>query len=921
MLINDIIIANKKIEELKYICYNCGEKKCRNGGGNMNGKKQTVVKDAKPNQTKQVIVDENLMMFNEADRAKVVDIETSKELKAIKEKEVANKKKVITSEMADAMIVEEEMKLDKDVERYFNTNITEGLSNEQVAKRNEEGLTNKVNDKKSQTVLGIILSNTFTFFNILYVFIAIILVIAGASFKNFAFVPIVLANTLIGIIQQIKAKITVEKMTLLSAPCATVIRNGEKLDIPVDEVVLDDIIFYTPGRQICADSVVIEGNVEVNESLLTGEADAIAKVPGSKLFSGSFISSGVCIARVNKVGKDNYIEKVSADAKKYTPPKSELLRTLKAVIKILTLLFIPITALYIWVYGQEGLNWELVRDAAYLILAMIPSGLFLLTSVTLALSVVKLAKNNTLVQELYCIEMLARVDVLCLDKTGTITDGSMRVCDCVEVQNPTDYTIREIVGSMMNAFEDTNPTSEALIKYFEKNNVLTSTEIIPFSSKRKFSAVAFEGAGTFAIGAPDFVLKDNYDRVAQKVERFAKQGCRVLVLGHTNLKIRNDELPRGVRPVALIVIQDHIRDDAADTINFFKQNGVDIKVISGDNPETVSKIAERVGISEADRYINLNGVSDETIVDSIFDYTVFGRVSPSQKRVIVQALKKRGKTVAMTGDGVNDILALKEADCSIAMASGSEATRYVSHLVLMDSNFASMPKVVNEGRRVINNIQKSSAIYLTKNLFAILLSIMYIIIGWVALKHVGTTEGMLRVPFTAQYLILIETLIVGFATFALAMQPNRDIIKGKFLPNVLREILPGALTILIFNMGLYFARDIQFKDQGLMFGFLQDQNVFLTIASITDTLIMSLVLLNSCKPFNLYRKIVFGITMTLVIAAVILLPDFFGFRFSDFGATEWLMLIIIFLSSYPVMKLVQYFLTVIKVVPDKKGRY
>lgn len=883
----------------------------------MNSKKQTVVKNTKPAK-KNTLVDENLQMFNEADRAKVVDIETSEALKAIKEKEVSNKKKVITSEMADAMIVEEEMKLDKGVERYFNTKITEGLNDEQINKRKEEGLVNKVNDRKNKTILGIILSNTFTFFNILYVFIAIILIVAKAEIGNFAFIPIVLANTLIGIIQEIKAKITVEKMTLLSAPCATVIRNGEKLDIPVDDVVLDDIIFYTPGRQICADSVVLDGNVEVNESLLTGEADAIAKVPGSRLFSGSFISSGVCIARVNKVGKENYIEKVSADAKKYSPPKSELLRTLKAVIKILTLLFIPIAVLYSWVYwGADPDKFKIVRDAAFLVLAMIPSGLFLLTSVALALSVIKLAKNKTLVQELYCIEMLARVDVLCLDKTGTITDGSMRVCDCVEIQNTTDYTIREIIGSMMNAFEDTNPTSEALIKYFEKNNVLTSTEIIPFSSKRKFSAVTFEGVGTFAIGAPDFVLKDNFDKVSQKVERFAKQGCRVLVLGHTNLKIRNDELPRAVRPVALIVIQDHIRDDAADTINFFKQNGVDIKVISGDNPETVSKIAERVGISEADRYINLNGVSDETIRESIFDYTVFGRVSPSQKRVIVQELKNRGKTVAMTGDGVNDILALKEADCSIAMASGSEATRYVSHLVLMDSNFASMPKVVNEGRRVINNIQKSSALYLTKNLFAILLAIMYIIIGYVTLKQFGTNADILRRPFTAQYLILIETLIVGFASFALALQPNRDIVKGKFLPNVLREILPGALTILLFNMGLYFAKDITFKGE-VVFGFLTNENVFLTIASIIDTLIMSLVLLNLCKPFNLYRKGVFAFTTILVLAAVILIPELAALEFSSFGATEWLMLIIIFLASYPVMRIVKYCLTVIRVLPKTK---
>ncbi len=893
-------------------------------------KKETLVRSTRKKpiiKNKSVIIDEELSMYDESEHAKVIDTETSDVLKDLKHREVANKPKVITSEMKDAMQAEEEVVLDSDVERYYDTPITEGLNDEQIQKRIEEGLINGVTDNRGKSILGIILSNIFTFFNMLYVVIAIVLILAGAEISNFIFVPIVLLNLLIGIIQQIKAKLTVEKMTLMSAPTATVIRNGQKLQIPVNEVVLDDIIFFAPGKQICADSIVVEGNVEVNESLLTGEADAIIKEPGSKLFSGSFISSGVCVARVDKVGKDNYIEKVSSDAKRYTPPRSELLRTLNGVIKVITFLLIPISFLYLYAYNNkfaQGFEWGPVESTAYLILAMIPSGLFLLTSVTLALSVVGLAKNNTLVQELYCIEMLARVDVLCLDKTGTITDGSMRVCDCVEIQNCTDYTIREIIGSMMNAFEDSNPTSDALIKYFDKNNVLTPTEIIPFSSKRKFSAVTFGEEGTFAIGAPDFVLKENYDKVASKVERFASQGCRVLALAFTHFRVKDDELPRGMRPIALVVIQDHIRDDAADTINFFKQNGVDIKVISGDNPETVSKIAERVGISEAERYVNLNGMTDEEIRESIFDYTVFGRVTPSQKRIIVQALKERGKTVAMTGDGVNDILALKEADCSIAMASGSEATRYVSHLVLMDSNFASMPKVVNEGRRVINNIQKTTAIYLTKNLFAILLAVMYIIIGLVALNKYGTTDDLaITRPFTAKNLMLIEVLIAGVATFALALQPNRELVKGKFLPNVLREILPGALTILIFNMGLYLIQDIKFNDE-VIFKFLSDQDVFLTIASIVDTVIMCIVLFNTCRPFNWYRKIVFGTVTTLVAAGVIFAQSFanildLGLTYSAFGATEWLLLIIILLLTYPVMKSVQYIFTVLRIVPKNKN--
>lgn len=864
---------------------------------------------------------------SEKENIRVIDTETSDYLTELKHRKIENKPVEITSEMKDAMVQDEPSSVDSDVERYYDTKITEGLSDEQVASRVEQGLSNLVTDDKGQTILGIILKNIFTFFNMLYIVIAIVLIIAGAGIGNFAFVPVVFMNILIGIIQQIKAKMTVEKMTLMSAPTATVIRNGQKIEISVTDVVLDDIIFFTPGKQICADSIVVEGNVEVNEALLTGESDAIAKTPGSKLFSGSFISSGVCIARVDKVGKDNYIEKISSDAKRYTPPKSELLRTLNGIIKGITLLIIPISFLYIYIYNKgsniQGFMAVLkgpVLNTSYLILAMIPSGLFLLTSATLALSVVSLAKNNTLVQELYCIEMLARVDVLCLDKTGTITDGTMRVCDCVEVQNYTDYTIREIIGSMMNAFEDTNPTSEALIKYFETNNVLTATEVIPFSSKRKFSAVTFEDFGTCAIGAPDFVLKENYDMVKSKVERFSSQGCRVVVLAHTRYKVLNDTLPTGMKPLALIVIQDHIRDDAADTIKFFKMNGVDIKVISGDNPETVSKIAERVGISESHRYINLNGVTDEEIRESIFDYTVFGRVTPSQKRVIVQALKERGKTVAMTGDGVNDILALKEADCSIAMASGSEATRYVSHLVLMDSNFASMPKVVNEGRRVINNVQKVSAIYLTKNLFAMLLAVMFIIIGALALGDGKISQLTITYPFKSSHLMVIEFFIVGFATFALALQPNRAIVKGKFLKNVIRDIIPGAVTILFFNIILYVVKDIRVGEaKELLFVNLRDENVYLTIAALIDTMIMLIVLYESCKPFNWYRKAVFGI----VVVGALLFVVFLGTRimelgFGSFGNTEWLLLIILLLLAQPMITFVRWFLSVLHVTPKQK---
>jgi cation-transporting ATPase E len=670
----------------------------------------------------------------------------------------------------------------------------------------------------------------------------------------------IIPNLLIGIIQEIKAKKTIDKLTLMSSPTTTVIRDCEKIEIPVTEVVLDDIIFYTAGKQICADSVVLEGFIEVNESLLTGESDAIIKNPDDQLLSGSFVVSGMAVARVDKVGKDNYIERLSKDAKMYQKPKSELLRSLMGIIKVVSIIIIPLAILTYISSAKSStllvndflgfLNREAIIKAASTMLAMIPAGLFLLTSMALFVSVVRLAQSKTLVQELYCIEMLARVDVLCLDKTGTITDGTMRVTDCIEIKNNTDYTIREIVGSVMQSFEDTNPTSEALISYFDKNNVLTPIEKIPFSSKRKYSAVVFEELGTIILGAPEFVLGDSYHKIAGKIERYINQGCRVLVLAQTNYKLKIDDTPKNASAICLIVLQDHIREDANDTIDYFKQNGVDIKVISGDNPVTVSEIALRAGVEGAERYISLAGLTDDEVRDSVFDYNVFGRVSPNQKRILVKTLKEHKKTVAMTGDGVNDILALKEADCSIAMASGSEATRYVSHLVLLDSNFSSMPKVVGEGRRVINNIQKTSTLYLVKTMFSILLTIMYVILGM--------QTGLIKIsyPFNAKNLYLIEWFAIGVPSFFLALQVNTDIVKGKFLSNVIKSIIPGALTVVLLHLVLVILRIVPGFES--LHG---NKAVFTTILTIVTTAVMIVVLYQVSSPFNLLRRIVFGISV------------------------------------------------------------
>lgn len=869
-------------------------------------------------------------------KIKVIDSETSSVLEQLKNQEVANKPKPVSSEEQDKEVVEEEAHVDPGVERYTDIPITQGLTAELVEKRVSEGLQNSSGEDKGKTYFEIVLSSIFTFFNMLYLAITIILIVVGRS-DQLIFLFAVIPNVLIGLIQEIISKKKIDKLRLMSAPVATVIRDSQKLEIPTGDVVLDDVIMYTSGKQICADSIVLDGSIEVNEALLTGEADAIPKTKGAKLFAGSFVSSGTCVARVDKVGKDCYINKLSSEAKKYSAPKSELLSTLRKVIRAITFIIFPVAILYMLSHMDEPFSFEAIKNTilnvnnvanvSYIILAMIPAGLFLLTSVALVLGVLRLARNNTLVQQLYCVETLARVDVLCLDKTGTITDGTMRVCDCVEVSNHTDYTIREIVGSMMSSFKETNPTSEALIKYFETNTVLTPLEVIPFSSKRKYSAVTFEEEGTFIIGAPDFVIKDNFAKISTKVTRFSNQGCRVLVLGHIPGKMKSEELPKTVKPIALIVIQDHIRDDAAETIAFFKQNNVDVKVISGDNPETVSKIAERVGIEGASRFLNLNGLTDDEIKDAVFDYTVFGRVTPSQKKLIVQTLKENGKTVAMTGDGVNDIPALKEADCSIAMASGSEATRYISHLVLMDSNFSSMPKVVNEGRRVINNIQKTSALYLTKNLFAFLIATMYIIIGFISRSYPDSVLFVNKnFPFNPKSLFLIETVILGFAMFCLSIQPNRAIVKGKFISNVFRQIIPGAVTILVFQLFLFFAQKFgTYLDstKPLWFnGLTNGADVFVTISAVVTTLIMVFILFNSCRPFNLFRKVIFGVALAAIILvyAVPSLRSFAGLNFTNFGSSEWLLLTILVLAIYPVMLAVKWLMTKLHIFPKEGNK-
>lgn len=745
-----------------------------------------------------------------------------------------------------------------------------GLTQEQVDSRINAGQSNFISKGSTKTIPQIIFGNIFTFFNILIFAIAGWLISVN-SIKDLTFLVIVLANLIIGIWQEITAKNTIDKLSILSAPTCEVIRDGKKQDISLEEIVLDDLLYLENGKQICADSIVIDGQIEVNESLLTGESDPIIKGPGDTLYSGSFVVSGNCVARVDKVGSDNYIEQLTGQAKQYKKPNSEILKSLKRIIFVMAFVVI-ITggALFYIQYIKNGLSYEYsVRKTAGAMIGMIPSGLYLVTSMAFAVGVIRLGRNNVLVQELYCIEMLARVDVLCLDKTGTITDGSMNVKNVVDYNVVDGLTTKNIISAMLNATNDNNLTNAALEAKFGRAKRIKHNAVIPFSSQRKYSAVTFDKYGTFVLGAPEFVLKSNYSLVANDVNRQAKEGYRVLLIAHTPKPIVDGMVPdTTLEPISLILIEDNVRPDAVNTINYFKQSGVEVKVISGDNPITVSKVSERAGIENADNYISLDGLTDLEVVRAAAKYTVFGRVSPSQKRLLVQTLQELGHKVAMTGDGVNDILALKEADCSIAVASGSEAARNVSHLVLIDSNFDSMPKVVAEGRRVISNVSKVAKLYLTKTIFSLLLAIEALIQG--------------SYPISTNQLLMIDLLCIGIPSVVLILEPNNNKAPEHFLRTIIKSAIPGAVAILIEST-LVFALQTTMD---------LTSRVTSTIIVITATFTCMMVLFETCKPFhNVMRKVLFGGVFTGFVFCTIFMPSYFDFApissaFTYYSKTE-----------------------------------
>ena len=766
----------------------------------------------------------------------------------------------------------------------FNPSYNEGLTLEQVQLRKEQGLSNKIIKKSGKSYLSIIVSNFCTLFNFIYLVIFLLLFFtqkyAGKiQITNYTFLIIVIINILIGTIQEIKSKITISKLQLISTPTVTVVRDGEKQEVNVSDVVVDDIVYLSPGKEITTDSILVEGEVEVNESQLTGESVPIRKQIGDTLYSGSFIVSGKCYCKVERVGEDNAIEKLSAEAKQYKKPNSQILTSVRGLIKIITIFlvisgFVMILQNYNFaeysdstsgvgkflyekvylgftkkIFSNPNNSWYVtVSTTCTALLGLIPSGLIMMTSAALVLGVIRLSKHQTLVQDIYCVEMLARVDVLCLDKTGTITDGSMTVVNYVDLQRG-KYDIKGLISHMNAALGETNSTAKALENYFGVDSSVTASEIIPFSSDRKYSGAVFDGE-TFIIGAPEFVLKSSFEKYAQMVNEEANKGYRVLCLASTKQDLIKGKLSRPPKPIAFILIEDQIRPEASETIRYFRESGVEVKVISGDNPVTVSEVAKRVGIASAENYISLDGLTDDEVYDAALKYTVFGRVKPNQKQIIVRSLKNHKKTVAMTGDGVNDILALKEADCSIAMASGSDAVRSVAQLVLLDSSFASMPKVVDEGRRAINNVQQMAMLFLVKTFF--ILTLVFLTITGFFKKFSG--DGSF--PFTnPTQLLMIEIFVIGIPSVFLTIQPNKNRVSGHFLWNVLQKSLPGVVAIIFGVIVTYL---LNYKC-----GFGVDLTK--TIVVVTTTFIGLMILYLACKPFN-WKKIALFVGMAACCA-------------------------------------------------------
>ena len=798
-----------------------------------------------------------------------------------------------------------------------------GLTNEQVQERIAEGKVNANENPNTRTYKQIILENTLTFFNFLNL-VLLVMVLFVRSYKNSMFMGIILINTVIGIVQEIRAKKTIDKLAILTESKTVVLRDGKKWSISTEKLVLDDLIFLKTGDQVPADVKVLEGTVEVNESLLTGESDNLSKSQGDELFSGSFVTSGEACCQVIHVGKDNYASQITSEAKEFKRHNSELRNSLNAILKVISIIIVPLGAMLF--YKQYYIVGDTLKDSVVnmvaAVLGMIPEGLVLLTSVALTLGSMVLATKKTLVQELYCIETLARVDTLCLDKTGTITEGTMKVEDVQlyeggqnheeiavtaateaglvnleteeesvktetvnadtnagiqeTVSKTTEKTeaekqklqeIDHIMGNLMSVLHDQNATADALRDRFPAKSDLKLIHAIPFSSDRKYSGAAFEGKGTYLMGAAQFLFPEGNEKLLAHCSTYAEAGFRILVLAHSEQETEGTERPAGLEPIGLFLITDVIREEAPDTLAFFDSQGVDLKVISGDDPVTVSAIAKKAGLKNADHYIDATTITTpEEMQRAVAECSVFGRVTPQQKKQMVQALQSQKHTVAMTGDGVNDVLALKEADCSIAMAAGSDAAKNIANVVLLDSNFGAMPHIVNQGRRVVNNIRSAASMFLIKTIFSVLLALITIFFGD-------------AYPFEPIQMSLISACAVGIPTFLLTQENNYNKIDHTFLRHVFMNAFPAAVTI----TGCVFT--IMLVCQNVY-----HSNVMLNTACVLVTGWNYMSALRTVySPLNTYRKvIIYGMQFAFFISAVVLQ------NLLTLGSLEFGMIILVF---------------------------
>lgn len=807
-----------------------------------------------------------------------------------------------------------------------------GLTNEQVQERIAEGKVNVNENPNTRTYKQIILENTLTFFNFLNIAL-LVLVLFVRSYKNSMFMGIIVINTVIGIIQEIRAKKTIDKLAILTESKTVVLREGKKWSISTEKLVLDDLIFLKTGDQVPADVKVLEGTVEVNESLLTGESDNLSKSQGDELFSGSFVTSGEACCQVIHVGKDNYASQITSEAKEFKRHNSELRNSLNAILKVISIIIVPLGAMLF--YKQYMIVGDTLKDSVVnmvaAVLGMIPEGLVLLTSVALTLGSMVLATKKTLVQELYCIETLARVDTLCLDKTGTITEGTMKVED-VQLYDTAQTTVVQhtakfdsetgepvqnvsalkpevtvsaekengqiqetvnsetasqeerqklqeidhIMGNMMSVLHDQNATADALRKRFPSRNDLKLIHAIPFSSDRKYSGAVFEGRGTYLMGAAQFLFPEGNEELLEHCSSYAQEGYRILVLAHSEQETKGTERPTELEPLGLFLITDVIREEAPDTLAFFDSQGVDLKVISGDDPVTVSAIAKKAGLKNANHYIDATTIkTSEEMQRAVAECSVFGRVTPQQKKQMVQALQSQKHTVAMTGDGVNDVLALKEADCSIAMAAGSDAAKNIANVVLLDSNFGAMPHIVNQGRRVVNNIRSAASMFLIKTIFSVLLSLITIFFGD-------------AYPFEPIQMSLISACAVGIPTFLLTQENNYNKIDHTFLRHVFMNAFPAAVTI----TGCVFTIMLVCQD-------VYHSNVMLNTACVLVTGWNYMSALRTVySPLNTYRKvIIYGMQFAFFISAVVL-QDLLTLGSLEFGM---IILVFVLMTFSPIL--------------------